>query len=143
MLPSFLQPWKENLVSALSCASATLASPTTRTSRKKYFTAMLRLMVCLLIQIFQKQMGGGPGIQPNGDREIPGRCKLQNFRGRKEKIPWGRLRVYIIQQKQGQSKSLQILSSAARHCTLQAKLCVLMRERFSMRGSLSGMLRSP
>src|SRR5437879_12620547 len=96
---------------------------------KKYFTAMLRLMVCLLIQIVQKSNGGRPGVKPNCDREIPGRRKLQNFRGRKEKIPWGRLRVYIIQQKQGQSKSLQILSSAARHCTLQAKLCVLMRDK--------------
>src|SRR5437879_10374220 len=138
MLPSFLQPWKENLVSALSCASATTASPITRTSRKKYFTAMLRLMVCLLIQIVQKSKGGGPGVQPNCDREIPGRRKLQNFRGRTEKIPWGRLRVYIIQHKQGQSKSLQIIVVCRNTLHSTSKVMRLSGESFSMRGSLSG-----
>jgi hypothetical protein len=68
-------------------------------------------MVYLLIQIVQKQTGEGLVVQPNCDREIPGRCKLRNFRGRKEKIPWGRLRVYIIQQKQGQSKVADIVAA--------------------------------
>jgi hypothetical protein len=60
-------------------------------------------------KLFKNQKGGGPGRSTNCDREIPERCKLQNFRGRKEKIPWGRLRVYIIQQKQGQSKAEDIV----------------------------------
>jgi hypothetical protein len=80
-------------------------------------------------------MGGGTGVHPTCDREILGRCQLQNFLGgRKEQIRWGRLRVYIIQQMQGQSKAEDIL---VRRKTLHStsKVMRINGESFSMNGS--------
>jgi hypothetical protein len=80
-------------------------------------------------------MGGGTGVQATCDKEILGRCKLQNFLGgRKEQIPWGRLRVYNIQQMQGQSKAEDII---VRRKTLHStsKVMRLNGESFSMNGS--------
>jgi len=74
-------------------------------------------------------------VQPTCDKEILERCKLQNFLGgRKEQIPWGRLRVYIIQQMQGQSKAEDII---VRRKTLHStsKVMRLKGESFSMNGS--------
>ena len=53
--------------------------------------------------------------------------------GRKEQIPWGRLRVYIIQQMQGQSKAEDII---VRRKTLHStgKVMRLNGESFSMNG---------
>ena len=99
-------------------------------------------MVCLLIQIVQKQMGEGLVVQTTCDKEILERCKYETFRGRTEKIPWGRLRVYITQQMQGQSKSLQIIVVCRNTLHSTSKVMRLSGESFSMRGSLSGMLRS-
>jgi hypothetical protein len=82
-------------------------------------------------------MGGGTGVQPTCDTKILGRCKLQNsLRGVKEKTPWEGLRVYIIQQMQGQSKAEDIVvSRKTLHST--SKVMRLNGESFSMSGSFS------
>jgi hypothetical protein len=67
-------------------------------------------MVYLLIQIVQNQMGGGPVFKQPATKKSLHAANCKTFRGRKEKIPWGRLRVYIIQQKQGQSKAEDIVA---------------------------------
>ena len=55
-------------------------------------------------------MGGGTGVQATCDSEILGPLQITKLLGgRKEKIPWGRLRFYIIQQMQGQSKAEDIV----------------------------------
>jgi hypothetical protein len=79
-------------------------------------------------------MGGGPDVQATCDKEILARRKLQNFLGgRKEQIPWGRLRVYIIQQMQGQSKAEDIIvCRKTLHST--GKVMRLNGESFSMNG---------
>jgi hypothetical protein len=67
-------------------------------------------MVYLLIRIVQNQTGEGLVFRQAATKKSLDRCKLQNFLGgRKEQIPWGRLRVYNIQQKQGQSKAADIV----------------------------------
>jgi hypothetical protein len=80
-------------------------------------------------------MGGGPGCSTNlQPKKSLDRCKLQNFLGgRKEQIPWGRLRVYNIQQMQGQSKAEDIVvRRKTLHSTSKVmrltKLCVLMEK---------------
>ena len=91
-------------------------------------------MVYLLIQIVQNQMGEGLVFEQPATEKSLDRCKLQNFLGaRKEKIPWGRLRVYNIQQMQGQSKAEDIV---VRRKTLHStsKVMHLNGESFSMSG---------
>jgi hypothetical protein len=50
--------------------------------------------------------------------------QITEFLGDEKKNPLGKASVYIIQQKRGQSNAEDIVVRA-RHCTLQAKLCVL------------------
>jgi len=80
-------------------------------------------------------MGGGTGVQATCDSEILGPLQITKLLGgRKEKIPWGRLRFYIIQQMQGQSKAEDIV---VRRKTLHStsKVMRLNGENFSMSGS--------
>ena len=79
-------------------------------------------------------MGGGIGVQATCDREILGPLQITKLLGgRKEQIPWGRLRVYNIQQMQGQSKAEDIV---VRRKTLHStsKVMHLNGESFSMSG---------
>jgi len=80
-------------------------------------------------------MGGGTGVQATCDSEILGPLQITKLLGgRKEKIPWGRLRFYIIQQMQGQSKAEDIV---VRRKTLHStsKVMRVNGESFSMSGS--------
>src|ERR1700675_3144132 len=98
---------------------------------------MLRLMVCLLNPNWSKSNGGRDWCSSNLRQRNPWTLQITKLlAGRKEKIPWGRLRVYIIQQMQGQSKAEDLV---VRRKTLHSssKVMRLNGESFSMSGSFS------
>jgi hypothetical protein len=90
----------------------------------------------LSYSIVQNQNGGRDWCSSNLRQRNPWTLQITKlFRGdKKEQIPWGRLRVYIIQQMQGQSKAEDII---VRRKTLHStsKVMRLNGESFSMNGS--------
>jgi hypothetical protein len=85
--------------------------------------------------LFKIKWGEGLVFKQPATEKSLDRCQLQKFLGgRKEKLPWGRLRVYNIQQMQGQSKAEDIV---VRRKTLHStsKVMRLNGESFSMSAS--------
>jgi hypothetical protein len=59
--------------------------------------------------LFKIKWGEGLALKQAATEKSSDAANYKLLAGRKEKMPWGRLCVYIIQQKQGQSNAADIV----------------------------------